>query len=67
MKKELTLSEQIEILNELTQYQMCYMWRFHVGNPDYFDNTKEISKSFSHRLFNHFGGFTPEISKQLGW
>jgi len=67
MEEDLILENQIKEVSELSHYQMCYMWRFQKGKSDYFDNTKEISKYFSDRLFKHFGGFTPEISKQLGW
>jgi hypothetical protein len=54
-------------VDELSHYSMCYMWRFGKGNPAYFDSTNPISSYFKDRLFVHFGGFTPEISKQIGW
>jgi len=54
-------------IDQLSHFQMCYMWRFHKGNPVYFDSRNPISQYFRDRLFKHFGGFTPEISKQIGW
>jgi MoxR-like ATPase len=54
-------------VDTLTHEQMCRMWRFSSGNPKYFDNREPISEYFKDRLFQHFGGFTPEISKQIGW
>ncbi len=54
-------------IDQLTHYDMCYMWRFHKGNPVYFDSRNPAAEYFKQRLFNHFGGFTPEISKSIGW
>jgi len=54
-------------VDKLSHFEMCKMWRSGNANPAYFDNTNPISKYFSDRLFGHFGGFTPEISKQIGW
>ena len=60
--------EQERIINEINQlshYEMCDIWRFaRVGHP-YFDSTLPYAKVFKERLFNHFGGFTPQISKAL--
>lgn len=56
-------------IDKMSHEQMCFMWRFnptHVLHP-YFDNSNPISEYFSNRLFKHFGGFTPEISKRIGW
>jgi hypothetical protein len=56
--------EQKRRIDAMSQYDLCRMWRFSpFGEPllqaeagDYFkDKLKER------------GGFTPEISKQLGW
>ena len=54
-------------IDKLTHEEMCYMWRFGKGNPAYFDSRNPISEYFRDRLFNHFGGFTSEISKKIGW
>ena len=61
--------EELKIeIDQLTHVEMCNMWRFGSRqSPCYFDNTNPISKYFSDRLFVHFGGFTPEISKQISW
>ena len=49
----------------MTHYQLCYIWRFSkVGDPLLQGDTGQY---FKERLFEHFGGFTPEISKHLGW
>lgn len=54
-----------EDIDAMTQYEMCSIWRFaKTGNPMI---TGEIGDYFSDRLFKHFGGFTPEISKSLNF
>jgi hypothetical protein len=58
--------EQLKIeIDHMTHYEMCRLWRFG-GRKDLFDSTSPISAYFTNRLFVYFGGFTPEISKQLG-
>jgi hypothetical protein len=64
---EKTFEELKQEVDALTHGQMCRMWRHGSGNPKYFDSREPISEYFKNRLFNHFGGFTPEISKQIGW
>jgi hypothetical protein len=54
-------------IDNLTHEQMCDYWRNGGGKAEWFDTRCEASKYFSDRLFNHFGGFTPEISKKIGW
>jgi hypothetical protein len=51
-------------IDNLNQEQMCYAWRFSsIGHP-YFQ--PELSEYFCAR-FKELGGFTPEISKKIGW
>ncbi len=53
-------------INAMDHYEMCRLWRF--GGPShYFDSTLPYAEIFKERLFTHFGGFTPQISKSLGW
>jgi hypothetical protein len=57
----------IDRINQMGHEEMCSLWRFaKVGHP-YFDKTLPYVKVFEERLFKHFGGFTPEISKSIGW
>lgn len=52
-------------IDKLSHYEMCRIWRFSKhGNPYLME---EAGEYFTDRLFKHFGGFTPEISKSLGW
>ena len=56
------LKEQID---SMSHYDMCSTWRFaSSGNPLIMG---EAGEYFKERLFKHFGGFTPEISKSLSW
>ena len=68
MEQELTEIEQqtIDKINNMSHYDMCELWRFASAGHLYFDNTLPYVKIFEKRLFKHFGGFTPEISKSLG-
>jgi hypothetical protein len=66
MNQEQEQEQEIEKINNMTHYQMCELWRFApVGHP-YFDRRLPYYEVFRKRLFEHFGGFTPEISKELG-
>lgn len=52
-------------IDGMSHYEMCRIWRFSKSGNEY--TSGEIGEYFADRLFNHFGGFTPEISKSLGW
>jgi len=54
-------------IDGLTHVEMCSMWRRGNGRTEFFDSTHPASGYFQERLFKHFGGFTPEISKHIGW
>jgi hypothetical protein len=52
-------------IDEMSHYEMCRVWRFsETGNVML---QGEAGDYFYYRLFKHYGGFTPEISKSLGW
>ncbi len=64
--------EEIEIekkkIDELSHRDMCYMWRFGTAPAKWrLRNDDGLAEYFTDRLFKHFGGFTPEISKEIGW
>lgn len=56
-------------IENMDHYSMCRMWRFHSIHDEsiYFRSDLPTGAAFKERLFHHFGGFTPEISKSLGW
>lgn len=55
----------INRINEMSHFDMCSLWRFAPSGHPYFDSTLPYAEVFKVRLFGHFGGFTPEISKAL--
>lgn len=67
--EKLTKNQQTEIdkINSMDHKSMCSLWRFAPVGHSYFDKTKPYYKIFRKRLFDHFGGFTPKISKSIGW
>lgn len=54
-------------IDALSHEEMCRYWRFGNGKAKWFDVGHPASGYFKDRLFSHFGGFTPEISKRIGW
>ncbi len=51
-------------IDAMSQYELCSMWRFaRSGEPLLQDDT---GKYFA-KVMKEKGGFTPEISKSLGW
>lgn len=62
-KKELT--DKIKKIDELPHVELCVLWRF--GNEDEPLLHGLAGAYFRDRLFGHFGGFNPQISKQIGW
>ena len=58
-----------EKINSMSQYNMCRAWRFDVDTEFslmVFDAESPLYPVFDKR-FKELGGFTPEISKNLGW
>ena len=66
MENAIEIQAEIDKINAMGHYEMCSLWRFAPPGHPYFDNTLPYHEVFKERLFKHFGGFTPEISKQLG-
>ena len=57
-------SEQKAEIDTMTRLEMCQLWRFAaIGHPLLQD---EAGTYFATRL-RELGGFSPEISKSLGW
>ena len=56
--------EEKEIIDNMSQYDLCRMWRFSpTGNTLLQGDTGQY---FS-KVLKEKGGFTPQISKELGW
>lgn len=58
--------ETIEIINQMSQREMASLWRQAPPGHPYFDKTKPYWEVFEKR-FDELGGFTPAISKAVGW
>ncbi len=57
----------IDQINAMSHFDMCKLWRHAPVGHAYLDSTTPYAEVFQKRLFEHFGGFTPEISKAVGW
>lgn len=54
-------------INGFDQYEMCRQWRFSKpGTYPWFDTQSPLWPIWEKR-FKELGGFTPAISKSLGW
>lgn len=53
------------LIDNMSHYDMAFKWR-HAPVGDKLI-CGEAGDYFKWRLFVHFGGFTPEISKRVGW
>lgn len=62
------IQQALKRIEEMDHYEMCRLWRFAPsGSEIYFRSDLPTSEAFEKRLFEHFGGFTSEISKSLEW
>jgi hypothetical protein len=62
------IDQALQTIETLDHYTMCRYWRFAPAGTDiYFRSDLPTGEAFKNRLFVHFGGFTSEISKQLGF
>ena len=53
-------------INAMSHEECCRLWRFAPSGHPYMDSTLPYWKVFE-AGFDSFGGFTPEISKKIGW
>ncbi|MFV8351592.1 hypothetical protein ACNQHI_01365 [Flavobacterium sp. XS2P14] len=53
-------------IETLDRYTMCKYWRFAPPGTEIYFLEPIVFTAFHKRLFIDFGGFTPEVSKQLG-
>ncbi len=52
-------------IDAMTQLELCREWRFGKMGDIFWQG--EAGQYAKERLWRHYGGFTPEISKKLGW
>ena len=61
-QKEISLKAEIDVMS---REEMARRWRFApVGDPMF---QGEVGDYFKERFFGELGGFSPEISKKIGW
>ena len=60
------IKEWEEKIDKMSQIDMARLWRFSPSGHPVFDTTLPLHKRFDKR-FKELGGFTPEISKSIGW
>jgi len=54
-----------EKIKNMSHLELARLWRFgKSGDPRLQGENGDLVKT---RLFNEYGGFTPEISKEIGW
>lgn len=52
-------------IDNMSHEEMASLWRFGDSSNKYLQG--EVGEYFKDRLFNHFGGFNPSLSKRIGW
>lgn len=60
------IKKHTNIINSMSQTDMARMWRFTPSGHIYFDSSLPFYDIFKKR-FDELGGFTPGISKEIGW
>ena len=53
-------------IDNMNQEEMAKLWRFCPSGHPFFNSDLPLFKYFQER-FKSLGGFTPEISKKIGW
>lgn len=54
-------------IDSMSQLSMASLWRFAPAGHPYFDRSNGDLPDYFSKKFKEKGGFTPEISKQIGW
>jgi hypothetical protein len=57
--------ELIAEVDAMDHTELARLWRFAPGGDPRMQG--EVGQRVKHRLFTELGGFTPEISKAIGW
>ena len=53
-------------INRMSREEMCWLWRFAPSGHLYFRSDLPLYDIFKKR-FDALGGFSPELSKKIGW
>jgi hypothetical protein len=60
------IEEHKKKIDQMSREQLCRLWRFAPSGHPYFVSGTELQEYFDKR-FRESGGFTPQISKKIGW
>jgi len=55
-----------EKIDQMSREEMCSLWRFAPSGHPYFVSGTELQEYFDKR-FKELGGFSPAVSKKIGW
>lgn len=66
LKQKADRNRHLKVIAEMTQLQACSLWRFGKSGHPYLGGDDVLTAAFQAR-FKELGGFTPEISKSLGF
>ena len=61
----MNIPKTIEEVEQMTRLELCRLWRF-ARAGEFWERGNPISEAAKKRL-DTLGGFSPEISKQIGW
>lgn len=64
-KEEELSPEDKEKIDSMSHRELAYLWRHGSSDNKLFHG--KAGEYFKDRLFNHFGGFNPSLSKNIGW
>ena len=53
-------------IDQMSREEMCRLWRFAPAGHPCFTTSTPVTAYFKER-FDSLGGFSPEISKRIGW
>lgn len=65
IEDEMSEDEYKSKIDAMTHSELASLWRFGDSSNKLLQG--KAGQYFKDRLFNHFGGFNPSLSKQLGW
>lgn len=60
------IQTEIQRINEMNHVQMAHLYRYAPSGHVFFNGNLPLYEAFMKR-FNELGGWTPAISKQVGW
>ncbi len=60
------LARHMDTIAQMSRLEACHIWRFAKTGHPYLVTGTILGDTFVKR-FKELGGFSPEISKQLGW